>query len=64
MSRNPWADSVENVSEHTDSDTCKYNCESEADYDVTMRLNGKSETFPACHSCAVENGVRPGDWDV
>ncbi|AAV44352.1 unknown (plasmid) [Haloarcula marismortui ATCC 43049] len=58
------ADSVEDVSEHTNSETCSYDCEDEADYDVTMRRNSREATFPACHSCAVDNGVRPGDWDV
>jgi hypothetical protein len=58
------ADSVDDVRAHVGAETCSYNCDDVADYDVTMSRNGQTATFPACHACAVENGVRPGEWDV
>ena len=57
-------DSVEDVSRHTGDEVCAYCKEDGADYDVTMRRSGKEGTFAACHGCAYDNGVRPGDWDL
>lgn len=58
------ADSVEDVAHHMGAESCSYDdCTNPAAYDVTMRKDGQETTFAACHGCAVENGVRPGEWD-
>lgn len=54
-------DSVEKVTRHLGAETCQYDCDAPAEYDITVRKDGQTTTFASCQSCANENGIWPED---